>query len=205
MKSQQTCAGTATHQCQRFVGAEIANQSIHDPSCQTHDICSKNRLHWDPVSYSAVDGPKVVSIEHTDSTHLRYCGLSADNLAISHVWSHGQGGRPDFSTRNEDAGQTVDPMTGMNVCLHRRYADIARKTFNCKSYWMDTSCIHNDHDLRTEAIANIDGIFQSSKALLVCDRDLMAMNVSSIIDKNTITEESIALRESILSVLLLSD
>ena len=62
------------------------------------------------------------------STSFVTVRLLETTIAISHVWSHGQGGRPE---------------DGMNQCLHERYKRIALLP-DCDSYWMDTACIPND-------------------------------------------------------------
>ena len=45
------------------------------------------------------------------------------------------------------------------------------------SYWIDTACIPKDHQLRREAISQINEIFASSRLTLVCDLDLMAIDI----------------------------
>ena len=147
-----SCKGDHPHSCQRFVGMVISNQSAHDYGCIG---CEK--LTWDETSFRSALGAKAVSIDEIIGKRLQYRTASKKTLAISHVWSHGQGGRPE---------------TGMNYCLHERYKAIAR-SMECDSYWMDTPCIPTDHVLRREAIMNINKIFAESKATLVCDRDLM--------------------------------
>ena len=183
------CRGNRPDSCQRFKGMRIENQSMH------HDDCQGNcrRLTWDEASYRNVSGGRAVDINvdfpHTqvkyhrssdqayaislsfkvdfpDATTLKYCEASEQTLAISHVWSHGQGGRPEVGH-------------GMNRCLHRRYTSIA-KSLGCDSYWMDTPCIPEDHQLRKEAILNINKIFEQSRATLVCDRDLMSIDASNL-------------------------
>ena len=47
----------------------------------------------------------------------------------------------------------------------------------CDAYWMDTPCIPTDHILRREAIKNINKIFAQSRATLVCDRDLIEIEI----------------------------
>lgn len=128
----------------------------------------------------SVVGTKAVCVNSTDDGNLRYCRASNQTIAISHVWSHGQGGRPDY---------------GFNVCLHRRYADLAR-SFDCDSYWMDTPCIPEEEPLRTECINNINWIFTNSKVMLVCDEDLMKVDTAAL---------TMELRETILSILLVCD
>ena len=151
-----SCKGDHPHSCQRFVGMVIRDQSAHDRGCLGCD-----RLMWDEASYRSTSGAKAVSLENAVGNKLRYRTASKKTLAISHVWSHGQGGRPE---------------TGMNHCLHQRYKTIAGH-MGCDSYWMDTPCIPTDHILRREAIMNINKIFAQSRATLVCDRDLMEIEI----------------------------
>ena len=158
-----SCKGDHPHSCQRFVGMVISNQSAHDRGCIG---CEK--LTWDETSFRSSLGAKAVSLDETIGKRLRYRTASKQTLAISHVWSHGQGGRPE---------------TGMNYCLHERYKRIAR-SMGCDSYWMDTPCIPTDHVLRREAIMNINKIFAESKATLVCDRNLIEI----CIDENISVE-----------------
>lgn len=101
---------------------------------------------------------------------------------MSHVWSHGQGGKPENTLVDGERG-------GLNSCLHNRYTSIARK-LGCDSYWMDTACIPEDHSLRAESIAKINGVFSDSKVTLVCDRDLEDIDISDL---------NLGLRESILA------
>jgi hypothetical protein len=102
-------------------------------------------------------------------------------MAVSHVWSHGQGGRPDKS--------------GLNQCLHQRYCRIAESQ-GCDSYWMDTPCISSDHKLRQEAIGRINDIFETSKLTIACDRDLMEIDISEL---------SIEMYEQLPAAILLCD
>ncbi|KAI0897537.1 hypothetical protein F4806DRAFT_507962 [Annulohypoxylon nitens] len=114
-----------------------------------------------------------------DAYHMKPCNVTAKQprtangskttLAISHVWSHGQGGRPEQNPINKSQG-------GMNLCLHQRYSTLA-KEMDCDSYWMDTPCIPQDHGLRREAIEQINPVFENSKATLICDRDLMDLDI----------------------------
>ncbi|GME64599.1 hypothetical protein NA56DRAFT_752534 [Neofusicoccum parvum] len=129
-------------------------------------------------------GARAVSLQGTTNDKLVYCRSSERTMAISHVWSHGQGGRPERSTG-----------TGFNRCLHDRYARIAR-SFGCDSYWMDTPCIPQDHRLRDEAIQNINRVFRDSRLTLVCDRDVQLIDAS---------RPSLAVHERILAVLLVCD
>lgn len=156
------CDGTAPDSCQRFAGARVKDQSAHDASC-SKSKCS--RLFWDELSYRSVNGARAVCLDKTDNKMLRYRLASGRTLAISHVWSHGQGGRPE-----------LEGGSGFNLCLHQRYVSIARAA-GCDSYWMDTPCIPGDHQLRHEAIANINKVFSECKLTLICDRDLMDADI----------------------------
>lgn len=100
-----SCKGDEPDKCQRFMGKQIENQSLHDVACQG----DYGRLTWDEESYRSVSGARAVAFEISQARKiLIYRQASADTLAVSHVWSHGQGGRPE-------AGR------GFNPCLHRRY------------------------------------------------------------------------------------
>ena len=79
----------------------------------------------------------------------------------------------------ESSGQGGRPETGFNHCLHDRYSSIAR-LLDCDSYWIDATCIPDDHQLRSEAIANINEIFMNAKVMLICDRDIMDLDVSNM-------------------------
>jgi len=175
------CAGDNARNCQRFVDPDgekpmvAAEQSVHDIGCAGQ--CP--RLMWNEKSYDSTFGAKGVSFDARVPC-IEYCTASARTLAISHVWSHGQGGRPS---------------TGINSCLHLRYAEIARR-HNCDSYWIDTVCIPEDHIRRRQAIKEINGIFGTSKVTLVCDRDLMKIDVADL---------TIQIAESLLVTLLVCD
>ena len=171
-----SCEGNHPHACQRFVGMIIRDQSAHDEGCTG---CEK--FIWDESSYRSTPGARAVSLEDMAENKLRYRTASNKTLAISHVWSHGQGGRPE---------------TGMNHCLHARHKSIA-KSMGCDSYWMDTPCIPTDHILRREAISYINAVFTESKATLICDRDLMEIEFEEDI--------SVELRELILITTIICD
>ncbi|CAG8956645.1 hypothetical protein HYFRA_00011956 [Hymenoscyphus fraxineus] len=176
------CDGRAPETCMRFWGMKIEDQSAHAPSCSKSCV----RLFWDEDSFKNVTGARAISIDESGTSHLRYTTASEKTLAISHVWSHGQGGRPEAET------------TGFNTCLHRRYCRIAR-SIGCDSYWMDTPCIpglHKNQALRTQAINDINKIFTTSKVTLVVDRDLLDIDVARM---------SMELQESILASLLVCD
>ncbi|OBT57608.1 hypothetical protein VE04_01448, partial [Pseudogymnoascus sp. 24MN13] len=181
-QSQQVCDGTSFESCGRFVGAKVIRQSAHE--CISKDC---ERLTWDEGSYRAFETP-VVSIRDTSITQIKYTNLSDKTLSISHVWSHGQGGRPE---------------DGFNTCLHDRYVKVA-ETLGCDSYWMDTPCIPTETVLRKKAIANINYIFTESKATLICDRDLMGVDIS-VLRKAPNTSAAVRLVEGILTALLVCD
>ncbi len=174
-----SCKGDDSAHCQRFKGMKIENQSAHDDQCQGQ--CDK--LVWDEKSYRTVSGARAVTLDYSaDDRHLAYCQASAKTLAISHVWSHGQGGRPEEGH-------------GFNRCLHNRYTSIAR-SLGCDSYWMDTPCIPEDHQLRREAIMNINQVFDNSKATIICDMDLMNIDASNL---------TVSVQELILVTILVCD
>ncbi|KAK5658655.1 hypothetical protein OQA88_2051 [Cercophora sp. LCS_1] len=175
----QQCRGKSWESCGRFFGLEIPDQSAHDTA-----LCTKpcRRLRWDRLSYLAVEGPRSLDYNSTPpGGPLRYCAASTQTLAISHVWSHGQGG---------DAEQ------GFNECLHKRYSGIARD-LGCGSYWIDAACIPLDRELRSAAIRTINPIFKNSKVTLICDKDVAEVDVGDL--------TSIRQLEILVSVLLLSD
>ncbi|CZR69338.1 uncharacterized protein PAC_19238 [Phialocephala subalpina] len=173
------CEGGSLYKCNRFVGMKIEDQTAHTKHCGRN--C--HSLHWDEESYRNTEGARAVSLDQKENGLLQYCTASERTMAISHVWSHGQGGRPELGT------------SGLNSCLHNRYLKIA-KSKGCDSYWMDTPCIPQDPILRREAIEQINSVFANSKLTLVCDRDLMSIEISEI---------SLELQESILAVILLCD
>ena len=162
--SAQPCDGRGPN-CLRYKGTKVPDQSAHDQTC-TLQNASEPKLKWDEGSYRRVDGGRAVSVNlgTKSDTKLQYCSASDKTLAISHVWVHGQGGRPE---------------SGINQCLHQRYCRIAQQ-LGCDSYWMDTVSIPQDHQLRREAISKINTIFMESCAVLVCDRDLMQVDVSKM-------------------------
>ena len=173
---EKQCEGRTPEQCQRFVSIDIVDQSAHDWGCAGN--CK--RLYWDRQSFVSTLGPEAVCLKSTDDKFLRYRRASNETLAISHVWSHAQGGRPE---------------TGMNICLHRRYTRLALQ-FGCDSYWMDTPCIPDEKALKAKCITNINRIFSQAKAVVVCDRDIMKTDVECL---------DTDLQESILALLLVCD
>ncbi|KAF8851041.1 hypothetical protein BDZ45DRAFT_679425 [Acephala macrosclerotiorum] len=160
-QSDESCEGGHPMSCGRFQDTRLVKeeQSLHDLACTGH--CKK--LRWNEASYKKVQGPTAVALK-SRSTQIQYTVASESTLAISHVWSHGQGGRPNV---------------GINECLHKRYLKIARE-YKCDSYWIDRLCIPEDHNLRMEAIGFINRIFTNSKITLVCDRDIMDIDVPSL-------------------------
>ena len=177
------CDGSSSHACRRFKNTGARNQSMHDHECDG----SCQRLFWSRESFLSVSGAKAIDITTTDqSDKLQYCKVSDSTLTISHVWSHGQGGRPD---------KVSSEGTGFNLCLHRRYANLA--TFlGCGSYWMDTPCIPSEKVLRWECIAQITSIFAISGKTIICDRDIMTIDIS---------RPTIRAYETILATLLVCD
>ncbi|KAL9625865.1 MAG: hypothetical protein Q9160_000185 [Pyrenula sp. 1 TL-2023] len=176
----QQCLGASPLQCNRFTGMKIEDQSAHSSLCISN-LCG--RLYWNEESYRTTEGGRAVSITRHEDGLLLYCTSSARTIAISHVWSHGQGGRPEHGE------------TGLNRCLHERYCRLAER-HGCDSYWMDTPCIPSDHELRREAISRINQVFETSRLTVVCDRDLMEIDLR---------EPSIDTYEQVLATVLLSD
>lgn len=173
--SELTCKGDQPDSCKRFTGSEAKSQSLHATACDGH----YGRIRWNEASYRQCISPGAVIAEREDKL-LHYCKASSSNMAISHVWSHGQGGRPE---------------DGINVCLHQRYCHLA-ESFGCNSYWIDSTCIPDDAQLRKEAIMVINDIFCDSKVTLISDRDLQSKLLSS-----SSTEDL----ETLLSILLVCD
>jgi hypothetical protein len=99
---------------------------MHDASCSGH--CT--RLVWGE-NIIDIRGARAASLAGTDTSQHRihYCAATDKTMSISHVWSHGQGSRPE---------------DGMNQYLRERYKRIAR-SLGCDSYRMDTPCIPKDH------------------------------------------------------------
>ena len=181
---QEQCNGSSSANCGRFISAGVINQSAHDVSCLGN--CKK--LIWDEDSFRSIRGPRAVCLKENGEL-LQYTTASEHTLAVSHVWSHGQGGRPEPRTPWTPDG------TGFNLCLHRRYADLAH-TFGCSSYWMDTPCIPSETLLRNECIRYINEIFARSKVTLICDRDFANIDIRNV---------CIELLESLLVTLLVCD
>ncbi|KAI1080624.1 hypothetical protein F5B20DRAFT_539978 [Whalleya microplaca] len=157
------CEGQDWHHCARFNRTEGANQTMHD-STQDHEYDNEPRVVWDEASYRRVEGARAVCISESDDSYFKYCTASQRTLAFSHVWSHGQGGRPH---------------EGINRCLHHRYIQLA-KQLGCDSYWIDSACIPEPDDLRKEAITHINDVFYESKYVLVCDKELMSINIDDL-------------------------
>ncbi|KAL4904792.1 hypothetical protein BDW74DRAFT_153523 [Aspergillus multicolor] len=175
--SDRVCDGKTSTNCERFQSDRVEDQSAHDSRCPGPS-CSL--LTWDEQSFMSVKGARAVCLETTDDKHIRYRPISGENMAISHVWSHGQGGRPE---------------TGFNICLHRRYTKIAQ-SLGCMSYWMDTPCVPTDDKLRDEAIGQINDNFIKSKLVLLIDRDLMEIDIDP---------PTLAAKETILATLVVCD
>lgn len=180
--SELSCRGDLPQSCQRFTNAETKSQSMHAINCSGD--C--DRIRWSELSYRQCESPRAVRVGREDiragreDKTLLFCKASSQTMAISHVWSHGQGGRPE---------------DGINACLHKRYCDLA-SSYCCDSYWIDSTCIPDDPYLRKEAIAKINDIFSHSKITLISDKDLQSMEF----DPN-VTEDY----ETLLSILLVCD
>lgn len=157
----------------------MQDQSAHTYRCTGKNDCG--RLVWDSTSYiripsSEKSGARAVDIAYSTRTHLKYRESSGRTLAISHVWSHGQGGRPETEITDPKKGKMKG---GVNQCLHERYTKIAQQV-GCDSYWIDTACIPFDEQLRKEAISKINRVFKQSKVTLICDRDIQEMVISNL-------------------------
>jgi hypothetical protein len=164
-----TCDPRHPEKCLRLSGMVIQNQSTHATNCKGN--C--RRLFWDEASWVARSGAAAVCLDLGSDGWLNYCDASEHTMAVSHVWSHGQGGRPEDDPANEG--------TGLNSCLHD---------------WMDTPCIPTDHRLRRIEITNINQVFADSKLTLVCDKDLMAIDIEPL---------DVEAQESILATVLVCD
>lgn len=174
----RVCDGKAPGNCQRFESDGVQIQSAHDVQCPGLDACTL--ITWDEESYKSTKGARAVSLEDTDDKYIRYCPVTTETLAVSHVWSHGQGGRPE---------------TGFNLCLHRRYTKLAR-SLGCNSYWMDSPCIPTEMELRYEAMGHINHNFINSKVTLLVDRDLMEIDIDP---------PSLEAKEAIVATLVVCD
>ena len=158
---RKRCSDRSAESCQRFISKPPTEQHFaHDEQC-INRAC--NMVPWNRKSYLSLKGPRTVRFDLQESCtadELMYCCAGADTLAISHVWSHGRGSRPE---------------QGIHYCLHRRYCLLA-KSLGCTSYWINSTCIPDEENLRSEAIRGINDVFTSSKVTLVCDKDLMEID-----------------------------
>lgn len=187
--SEDNCDGNRPDQCRRFIKMTgVEDQSSHDLSCS--GACEK--LVWDELSYRESEGARAVHSELTNAYggQLKYCAVSTTTLAVSHVWIAGMGGRPE---------------DGMNSCLHKRFSNIA-KQLGCESYWMDTPCVPAESELRKKAIRAINGVFARSAATIVCDRDLMDIDVENCdFSSESPDELTVMCSEQILVAILVCD
>jgi hypothetical protein len=140
-------------------------------------MCQK--IAWSEESYRKIDGARAVHLDNRNN-YLQYCQASSNTMAISHVWSHGHGGRPE---------------QGINLCLHEQYSSLAKGS-NCESYWIDAACIPSDPQLRKAAIKTINTVFTISKVVLIIDKDIQSVDLST---------SRIETLETLLSILLVSD
>lgn len=163
-RSTKPCDGSGPSSCDRFTQATTKPQTAHAISCIREDC---HLVKWDRDSYMAISGARAVAVEQStlsNGTRLQYMRASENTMAISHVWAHGQGGRPE---------------DGINICLHRRYISLAGR-FGCDSYWIDSACIPSEHSLRKEAILYINSIFGRSKAVIISDKDVQQIPIKDI-------------------------
>lgn len=175
--STDACRGGQPESCQRFTEAETAAQSVHSPPCNGR--C--HRILWSASSYRQCPKPAAVVADEASRT-LEYSPVSSHTLAISHVWSHGQGGRPE---------------SGINTCLHQRYCRLARR-FGCDTYWIDAAAIPSETSLRRQAIDNIATIFAAARVTLVIDADVQSVELSQ-------PDATVAEIETLVSTLLVCD
>lgn len=191
------CKGDSPFTCNRLRGMKTQDQSAHAPHCPG-TTCTK--MFWDEVNYKQTSGARAVEVHPNQPDKLTYRSATSATMAISHVWSHGQGGRPEPLEENG---------TGFNRCLHERYSQLA-STFACETYWMDTPCIPHDRNLRREAIGHINEIFAMAKVTLVCDRDIMSIDIDPSGDTQggkeiAIDDIPMAIQETVLTTLLVCD
>ncbi|KAL3481734.1 hypothetical protein BJX99DRAFT_218184 [Aspergillus californicus] len=180
-RPKRVCDGRAPNNCQRFESDGVQIQGAHDFDCPGPGPGSPcHFLVWDEASYLNTRGARAISLEDTDDTYIRYTPVTPDTMAVSHVWSHGQGGRPE---------------TGFNSCLHNRYRTLA-ESIGCTSYWMDTPCVPTDRTLRSECLGQINANFETSKVTLLVDRDIMEIDIHP---------RTLAAEEAILATLVVCD
>lgn len=179
------CEGKSSQNRRRFrsiEAQEARNQSAHNFDCEG----SCRRLLWHREPFASVAGGRAIDIVSTGDERLRCCAVTERTLTVSHVWSHGRGGRPD----NESPQSS-----GFNQCLYQRYAKLTT-LLGYDSYWMDTPCILSEKDLRWECISQITSVFSTSRKTLICDKDIMDIDISS---------HAIDVYETILATLLVCD
>ncbi|EED18569.1 hypothetical protein TSTA_122980 [Talaromyces stipitatus ATCC 10500] len=78
----RVCDGRAPGNCQRFESEGVQEQSAHDVEC-LGSACG--RPTWDEQSYKNIKGARAVSLEETDEEYIRYCPVSTETMAVSHV------------------------------------------------------------------------------------------------------------------------
>ena len=187
-RAEALCDGVHPENCKRFIGMQVVDQSGHDGACN-RKCC---RLSWDERSFRSLSGARAVDIVATANGNgkLKYCAVSPSTVAISHAWIAGMGGRPE---------------RGMNACLHERFSAIVTQLGHA-SYWMDTPCIPWDLKLRKEAIQNIENVFDMSSAAVVCDRDIMSVDISSAdFEVEDASDVTVKCCEQILAMMLICD
>ena len=191
--SDVRCDGSRPDRCRRFIGMDgVEDQSAHDETCTGN--CKK--VYWNKLSYLDCGRPQAVPLlpEGQQPSELTYVPVTEKTLTISHVWIAGMGGRPEH---------------GFNTCLYQRWVKIARQ-LGCDSFWMDTVCVPDDEKLRDLAINDINTVFYRCGTTLVCDRDLMAIDVAgtaleSLSGTSGINAETVKRSEQILATLLVCD
>ncbi|KAH6681595.1 hypothetical protein B0J14DRAFT_557005 [Halenospora varia] len=168
------------------VSKRTAHHALGAPLTHAGDSSGQELLTSRPMIRYSVWASNVENTTRIESHTSRnqeagqYAKISETTMAILHVWNHGQGGRPE---------------TGYNACLHERYSHIAIQS-GYSSYWMDTPCIPSEHELRNQAIREINNVFTYSNMTLVCDKDIMKIDIKDL---------TIKIRESILAALLVCD
>ena len=97
------------------------------------------------------------------------------------------------------------PETGFNSCLHECFKSLAQQ-LNCGSYWIDSACVPDDEILRREAIRYINSVFANASITLVCDRDLVDIDISDSDLSAAVPDQVTILRcEQILAAIVVCD
>lgn len=194
-----SCHGSSPHFCNR---AENPPRGQHITACASQ-TCA--RITWDQESWHAVgrtahedDTSADVEIECVDeelayialnsravclalqSNKLCYTAVTSSTIAFSHVTAHGREGSPD---------------DGIPRCWHEQCAAISTE-LGGKSYWIDNSCIPGEEEhqpVRKKIIDEINDIFSTSKAVVICDKDLMDIDIPGDLDLDKLDSKAIDL------------